>query len=419
MAEFNNALLKLKKIWRKHGRSILVPCFIFLIVFTVYYLTKPGSTPYNSYVRLADTFLHGRLHLTENLPWLELAPVGDKFYIVPPPMPALLILPLVAVKGLLLDQTLISIILGSLCSVILYSLMKKIFAKHGKKSATLALWTTALFSFGTIFWYLSSVGSVWYFGQVVAIFFLLLSLNELFGKKRAWLVGLFLGAAFWSRLPVILSLPFFILILLKWGGKEKKWRKLFNKNNFSLAIQFSLGVGFFIILNFIYNYIRFETIFDASYHLIPGIMDEYWYRNGLFSLSYIPDGLKILFLQGPIVLKQFPYIQPSWFGMAIWMTTPAFIFALNSPKDKTTLACWSAIVPIAILVLSHGCTGFTQFGYRFAMDFYPFLIILTARGVASKNYTLKWYHLLLVGISIIVNLWGVLWINIFGWVGWW
>jgi len=97
------------------------------------------------------------------------------------------------------------------------------------------------------------------------------------------------------------------------------------------------------------------------------------------------------------------------------MTTPAFIFAIKSPRDKITLACWSAIIPIALLIMSHGGTGFSQFGYRYAMDFYPFLLILTARGIGIN---LRWHHRLLIGISIVVNLLGVLWINkLAGWGG--
>jgi len=104
--------------------------------------------------------------------------------------------------------------------------------------------------------------------------------------------------------------------------------------------------------------------------------------------------------------------------MAIWLTTPAFIFALFYTfyhfKEKITLACWSAILPIAILVMSHGGTGFTQFGYRYATDFYPFLFLLTFLGM--KN--LKPYHKFFIIIGVLVNLWGVISINKFGFVDW-
>ncbi len=191
-------------------------------------------------------------------------------------------------------------------------------------------------------------------------------------------------------------------------------------NKFLQIFQFFLGLSFFVGLSFLYNYLRFGALFDFGYMLVPGRLNEPWTSKGLFNMAYIPANLEILFLKGPILLSTFPYLQPSWAGMAIWLTTPAFIFALictlKSFKEKITLACWSAIIPILSLLVSQGWTGFTQFGYRYAMDFYPFLLILTAKGMTSKDLTLKWYHILLIVMSILVNLWGVLWINKFGWV---
>lgn len=394
-----------------------IPFLLFLITLIIYYITNGGPTPYNYFVRLADAFLNGRLYLIENPSWLtELIPVNGKYYVIYPPMPALVIIPFVALKGVTFDQTLASIFIGSLNSILVYLLIKKIFSDGTKKAEFTALWMAILFTFGTIYWFLASVGSAWYFAQVTAVFFLFLALNEVFGKSRPWVIGLLLGAAYWSRLPVILSIPFFLIML-----KDQRLNEI-GKNvnpsfkNYLLSIfPFFLCLGLFVGLNFLYNYFRFETIFDVAYLMPTDIMKEPWFSKGLFNLAYIPSHLEILFFKGPIFLSTFPYIQPSWAGMAIWMTTPAFIFAIKSPRDKITLACWSAIVPIAILVMSHGSTGFTQFGYRFAVDFYPFLLILTARGITSH---MRWYHKLLIGISILVNLWGVLWINKFGWVGW-
>ncbi len=403
---------RLKKImpmlidWFNKGS---IPLLLFLATFIIYYATSGGPTPYNYFVRLADAFLHGRLYLTDNPSWLnELIPISGKYYVIYPPMPALVILPFVAIRGLTFDQTFGSILVGSLNSVLVYRLTKKIFG--GKITDKASLWIAVLFTFGTIYWYLASVGSSWYFAQVTAVFFLFLALNEAFGKKRPWLIGIFLGAAYWSRLPVILSFPFFLIMLLPL--KEIREKEMI-KGYVLSVFQFFLGLGIFVGLNFTYNYFRFGTIFDLAYYLQPGVMNEPWYSEGYFNPAYIPSHIQILFFKGPIFLSTFPYIQPSWAGMAIWMTTPVFIFTLKSPLDKLTIACWSAIVPVALLIMSHGGTGFTQFGYRYAVDFYPFLLIMTVRGMS-----MRWYHKLLIAIGVVVNLWGVLWINKFGWVGW-
>ena len=50
--------------------------------------------------------------------------------------------------------------------------------------------------------------------------------------------------------------------------------------------------------------------------------------------------------------------------------------------------------------------------YRYALDFYPFLLILAFLGMGGR---LRWYHKLLIILSVLVNLWGVVLINKIGW----
>jgi hypothetical protein len=117
----------------------------------------------------------------------------------------------------------------------------------------------------------------------------------------------------------------------------------------------------------------------------------------------------------PIVQATPPFLIPSWNGLAIWITTPAFIYSFKASfKKHEVKLSWFALLSIAIVVFSHGATGFTQFGYRYAVDFYPFLIFLLIISLSKKK--LKWHHWVLLIISILVNLWGIVWINKFGWV---
>src|SRR5207249_3271355 len=109
-----------------------------------------------------------------------------------------------------------------------------------------------------------------------------------------------------------------------------------------------------------------------------------WYPKGLFDLSYIPDHLEVLFLKLPVFTDQPPFVKPSMLGLSILITTPAFVYCVRAGVNRIVLACWSAIVPIAVVDFSHGGTGWAQFGYRFGMDFYPFLIVLTALGMTAR-----------------------------------
>lgn len=264
-----------------------------------------------------------------------------------------------------------------------------------KKDKALAIWSGLLIGLGSIVWFLASVGSAWYLGQVSAAFFLTAALVESLGKKRAILVGLFLGAAYLSRIQIILALPLFLFLAGSW--------------------RLVLGILPFLIFNAGYNFLRFGVVWDKAYLLIPGLMQEPWFNKGLFNLAYIPNNLRVMFASLPKIIDKFPFVIPSWAGLAIWITTPAFIYSLwANLKERVVQLAWLSIALIALIVFSHGTTGFTQFGYRFAVDFYPILTFLTIKGVAKNG--LKWHHWLLLTIGVVVNLWGVIWINKFGWV---
>jgi len=175
-----------------------------------------------------------------------------------------------------------------------------------------------------------------------------------------------------------------------------------------------LGVTIFVLLNFLYNYLRFDTIEDVSYYLMQNVLNEPWYRKGYLDITYIPRHLEVLFWGFPKIIPERPYVVPSWNGMAIWITTPAFAYAfLAGIRNRLAIGCWISIVLIALADFMHGTWGFSQFGYRYAVDFYPFLFLLTVLGIGAN---IKWHQKLLITIGILVNLWGVLWIYKFGWV---
>jgi hypothetical protein len=171
-----------------------------------------------------------------------------------------------------------------------------------------------------------------------------------------------------------------------------------------------------MVIGALYNYARFGVFWDQGYFLIPGVLNEPWFSEGIENIQYIPRNLQTAFWSFPKLLEQYPYVEPSWNGLSLWITTPAFIFAFFARiKDKLVWFLWAAILPIFIFVLAHGSNGFAQFGYRFSIDVYPFLILLTALGVERMKF--RHIHWILLFICVLVNFWGVIWINKFGWVG--
>lgn len=398
-----------------HKRFLLFCLVLFAIAFAVYSLTGEGKpTPYNYYVRLADAFLQGRLYLLENPPWLnELVPnpSGPGFYVVYPPLPAFLMVPLVLAFGVEINQTLVSVFFGSLTFVVAYFVARDVFKNKEVtkiKNQRAILWLAVLFGFGSIFWWLTSNGSVWLIAQVISAFFLLLAIHEALNKSRPLIIGLLVGASFWCRLPTILGILFFAGLIIS-RQQNQNWTEKIRGALVPLLLL-TAGAGVFVFFDMAYNFARFQSFFDVAYWMIPGILEEPWFSHGLFSLQYIPENL-VPFLAGlPTFNLTPPFMHAPIQGLAIWFTTPAFIFALRSKtRDPLTWSAWAAIIAISLVIFTKGLSGW-GFGYRYAVDFYPFLFLLTARGMGAN---LRWYHILLIILGVIVNLWGTLAFNWF------
>jgi len=177
---------------------------------------------------------------------------------------------------------------------------------------------------------------------------------------------------------------------------------------------FLMGLLPFLIFNALYNFIRFGVLWDKGYTLIPGVLDEPWYQFGIIHPSYITRHLKVIFTALPVIKPEFPYIFPSLSGLAVWITSPALLLVLFAPFKKTIIRiALLAIALISLPVLMHGTTGFAQFGYRFIIDFIPFVFLIIIYALPEK---LRWWHWGLLLISILVNAWGVVWINKFDWI---
>lgn len=303
-------------------------------------------------------------------------------------MPAIMLIPF-TLLGHNISQTLFSTLLGAINVVLIYILMRRL--QISQKTSFLM---TFLFGFGTNHWYLASIGSAWYFAHIVAVFFLLLALIEIFGKRRYFLIGLLIGASFWSRSPIIFSLPFFLIIY---------------RNNFKNSLLLGSGLGVFILLDLAYNFLRFNEISPlAPYNLISNITNDPVFKDGFMNVKFIPRHLDAIFLRLPYLTDKFPYLVPSLYAMALWFTTPALVYVFKVKFRRIIVACWSAIIPTLSIIFFWAGVGYSQFGYRFIQDVMPFLVILTAFGIGQKPSKLAW---VLVLLSVLVNIWGIIFIN--------
>lgn len=354
----------------------------------------PVWCPVNHFVPLADAFLHGRLGLTpeQAAPLTEVVPFNGGLYVVYPPMPAIVLMPLVALFGTALLTNCVSVFVAGLAVGAAYLMLMRM-----KFAPSVCCWTAALFALGTNFWYISLSGSSWFFAHVVCSFFFFWATAEAFGGRRVFLAGLLLGAAALARLPAVLATPFLAFAAAQQadGWRDRAWR----------ASQVFLGVAIFIGANMLYNYARYGTIGNKGYALIPGILQEPWYAKGIIHPSYLPRNLYAVIFQPPVLEDHFPYFVPSLFGTGIFFTTPAFLLMFLAPGKR--LLTWIAVggaIATLLPALLHGWPGGNQFGYRFALDAAPFLVILLALGLGERVSTRA---KMLIGLSVLCSLWGL------------
>jgi len=397
------------------------------LAYLVYaYVNQGRVAGLDYFVPLADAFLHLRLAIPAESFFNELVPIGDTGmgYVVYPPMPAVLLMPFVAAFGAGIDQAGISILFGAL-NVYLAS---GVLARLGLRREVWLVLSLA-FAFGSIGWYSAQAGSSWHFAHVTAMFFVLVAIRGTQVGWPLWAIGLAYGAAGLSRLPVFLSAPFFIAYLIHrsrtrpddarpfgWARRTTEADRLGPVDPSALlrkGLGFSIGTAILLVPYFAYNAARFGSPTEAGYEMIPGLLDEYQYRFGFFSIENVPRNVYALLLTPPRLVDQLPFFQPALLGgMSILLTTPVFLWAIRSRSGTWFVAgCWASVAAILVPVLLHADPGGAQFGYRYAQDFYPFLLLLTARGIGRL---VSFEAAIALAIGFLVNAWGM-WATTVNW----
>jgi len=384
----------------KHLIRARTPFLIFLVAFAIYLLSN--ITPldwYKHYVYQSQAFLDGRADL-QGVPeyYQDLVYYEDKVYLASPPAPALVLLPAVAIWGEGADQVRASMFLGAVNVALVWLLLRRLGVTR-----TMQWLLTILFGFGTVHWEVATHGTTWFFAEIVAVFFLLLALLEHFGRRRAFLTGLFFGLAALSRLPILPGSIFFLVTLSIMGGFPRQ------------PLKFLAGLALPLIFLAFFNFVRFGNPLETGYltHSYSSYFNDVIDKHGFFSIFHIPSHLYTMLLQPPEYIGYFPFFRPLPEGMSILLTTPVVLYVLRAKFSETlNLLAGVAIAVILVPTILWFSTGWVQFGYRYSLDFLPFLLILISSGMGSQLNKLK---IVLVVLSVAVNLWGVCWSVALGW----
>ena len=426
----------------------LVALALFVVALLVYLLSNPGRPDfYDHFVWQADAFLHGRTDIPypvsvgahRNDYFQDVLPVGDGRAQIPfPPLPAVLLLPFVAVFGLDTNSSVVAAVLGAVNVALCWAML---LAVTPRRSA--ALLGTVFYGFGTVAWYAAMLGSTWFLAHVLASTFLLLalatavradraSLRARLGGRRAmgrqFAAGLLFGTAALARLTTIFGAPFFVFV----GGGGSWLRR---------AASAGAGAAIPVALLLLYNvattghvfHPAYEHLYEVEYRPRPEFIHDDW---AIEDLRYIPQNAVIMLAWPPespllsdpacagralgldtLLDPDCAPLRPDPFGMSILLSSPAYLLALpvllRSWRRRIVAGSALAVLAIALVDLMHFSQGWVQFGYRFSNDLAPFAVILVTLGIARLG--VRPLTLGLIALSVLVNAWGVHWGVTLGW----
>lgn len=438
-------------------RNLLLSALLFLLAFFAFAAIQlalgisPVGVSINAhYVYQAYSLLHGHLDLipAPGLSLIDTVQVGGKHYLVYPPLPALLLLPFVALFGLRTSDVLFTMLVSALDLPLLFLLFDRFsqlrLTRRGWRANLLL---AALLYFGSITLWLSVGGEVWFTEQIVACCCTLLSLLLAFHRRWLW-SALALAGAFFSRGTLALGFPF--LLALAWydvdpaawprpslaalrawrlptshgSMRRATWRLAWSAIRSALvgvlpgwrdrrvrrALPVALVAGAAVALFLARDALIFGSPFETGYGLT--LAQNYpTIHYGVYSLHYVRMNLVANFLDVPHVIFTSPTdLHPTidmlngGAGISVFVTTPLFLYLFwhNARFSPLRAALWATIGVMVAQVLLYDWTGSYQFGARYLLDAYPYAFALLALG----EIRIDWRVCALGALGILVNLLG-------------
>lgn len=343
----------------------------------------------------------------------DLSIYNNKVYLYWPPFPTIFAIPFILIGGVNASDIYYTAFWASFGPVLLYLTLKqaaktKIIPDISEVNTILL---TLFYAFGTVYFYLSVLGTVWFSSQVLSQLPLLLSLLMLFkykenGRNQNFILSIVLFSfSFWSRTILFLTFPIYFYILLLKDNPKKK----------HLFIEVIILLFINLFLFGLYNYIRFGNYFENGLKLqnvypkwqeiisSKGISNVIYFFQNAFYLLFNPIGF----------IKGFPFVRPDPEGNSIFTTSPLFlllfgVFTRKLLKRRNISLIIFLLISglIAIPILFYYGTGWIQFGYRYALDFIPFLIL--GLVFVLELFPRSFVYILFV-LSVFINLLGVIW----------
>lgn len=384
----------LREYWSDNRTMVLGLLGLVVACAVIYSVAGPGQYHNDGWFPLADAFLHGRLWIDGSRPWIERVPgPGGEYFLPFPPVPALVLVPEVALFGPdVADTAGMCALVGAVNVFFVYALL----SYFELKERAMAVLLIAFF-LGSEYFYVAATGGIHQWTEILVVTFMLAALNLALRGRAPWVAGVLFGLAVGCRPSVLLAAPAFAVLYWRSGGLRA-------------LVPLAIGAGSIGLYLAWYNWARFGSPTEFGYDLITGpngekVLDEAWYTKGIESPFYLARGLYTMFLRSFDFNESFPWFQPTWAGSSVLLTMPFLVYLGRAVwKSPLIFVGWLGLLPL-VMDLMHGNPGYAQFGYRFILDGMPFIWMLLAMVVARNGLTRGFVAA--VGVGIFVNAYGL------------
>lgn len=426
-------------------RRVLWALAVYAVVTAVYFACASRAlllthTPWNHFALLADGWLQGRLDLGGPPPAYagnnDFAEYHGKWFVTFPPFPAVLLIPVVKLAhgaSRVQDGQFFLWLSGIGPAVLFLGLEKLGRAGFSTLSRRANLLLALLFAFGTVYFFTAEQGTVWFAAHVVGVALAAAYLLVSIGAEHPLGAGLLLGLGYLTRTPLLFSFPLFALeairvclrpgspapaavpsaqLELPLGGVQvsppaSAWQRLDKGRLVKLYVLFAVPIALVFALSLWHNWLRFGDPFEVGYRYLTVAWRARMEKWGLFHYHYLARNLGVILTGLPFWPEpgQRGSFQINTHGLALWFTTPAYLWLLW-PR-RVSLTSWAlglTALAVALPSLVYQNTGWLQFGYRFSNDYAVFLFALLAVG----GYRLGRLFLAAGIWALAVNLFGAL-----------
>jgi hypothetical protein len=423
------------------GGRLAIASAIYVVVTAVCFAVAPRTlwfehTAYNHFSHLAHAWLNGRLDLVDGPPAYagnnDFVLYKDKWFVAFPPFPALLLLPAAAVAkdpDLVRDGQ-IFLWLSGLAPALLFLALERLRlltdpsapeasprARGTLGNAALAL----LFAFGSVYFFTAVQGTVWFAAHVVGAALAAGYLYCSLGAANPFAAGLCLGLGFLTRTPLLFAFPLFLQQALQVslaavpattssnaaGFFARLWVQLRAPGVLASLLKklllFGTPLALCVAISLYHNAARFGSPWESGYQYLQVAWRARMVKWGLFHVHYLPRNLGVLLSQLPWVEEGLRSFRINVHGLALWFTTPLYVWLLWPRRTSASLwALWLTVALVAVPTLFYQNTGWSQFGYRFSNDYAVFLFALLAMG--GRRFGVAWWGAAM--FALLVNSFG-------------